>query len=308
MEQNETVDPSFDHFPIADALDHEILMHRDTHFGGLFSVMLDYYAQEGKGIQPQITLDRIEKLDIMEKQVKQNLAAMFLLAEEMQKVADSREAYRQLRSIYEINNPKNPHPKLIADLILCEDEDAEEEVAAIVKEKGSIVKLLMDLLRNEQFHDALYPGYGLAPSLVVKCLGRIGDKRAIISLFEAIGEGDFFADDIILEALKEIGEPAKEFLLRVVASQPINEDNEKAAIALIAFKDEQVAEKAFELFKQSDFQADPCLSTYLILACESLKNATDRAEFAILAHQVNKTQKLDMQVILQHWENEEDAL
>ena len=109
MEQNETVDPSFDHFPIADALDHEILMHRDTHFGGLFSVMLDYYAQEGKGIQPQITLDRIEKLDIMEKQVKQNLAAMFLLAEEMQKVADSREAYRQLRSIYEINNPKNPH-------------------------------------------------------------------------------------------------------------------------------------------------------------------------------------------------------
>ncbi len=304
MENNEFIDTDLENFPLVDALDHEILMHRDAHFGGLFSVMLEYYAQEGKGVQPQFTLDRIEKLDLMEKQVKQNLAAVFLLADEMQKVADSREAYRQLRSIYEINNPKNPQPKLIADLILTEDEEAEPEIEAIVQEKGSIVKLLIDLLRNEQFHDALYPGYGLAPSLVVKCLGRIGDKRAIISLFEAIGTGDFFQDDIILEAIKEIGEPAKEFLLRVVASHPINEDNEKAAIALVEFKDEQVAEKCFELFKQPDFQADPCLSTYLILACEYLKSPASRAEFAFLSHQANSMQKMDMQVILKHWESE----
>jgi len=304
MEQNESLDPNSEHFPLIDALDHEILMHRDVHFGGLFSVMLDYYTQEGKGVQPQFSLERIEKLDALEKEMKQNLAAIFLLVDEMQKVADAREAYRQLRSIYEINRPKNPQPKLIADLILSEDEEAEAEIEAVVEEKGAIVKLLIDLLRNEQFHDALYPGYGLAPSLVVKCLGQIGDKRAIISLFEAIGEGDFFADDVILEALKEIGEPAKEFLLRVVAGQPLNEDNEKAAIALVAFKDEEVAEKTFELFKQADFQADPCLSTYLILGCESLKSPVSRAEFAMLIHQVNKAQKLDMQVILNHWENE----
>jgi len=304
MNENQTVDPSFEHFPLADSLDHEILMHRDAHFGGLFSVMLDYYAQEGKGIQPQFPIDRIEKLHIIEKQVKQNLAAVFLLADEMQQVADAREAYRQLRAIYEVKNPKSQHPKLIADLILSEDEEAEPEIQAIVKEKGSIVKLLIDLLRNEQFHQPLFPGYGLAPYLVVKCLGGIGDKRAIISLFEAIGEGDFFEDDIILEALKEIGEPAKEFLLRVVAGRPLNEDNEKAAIALVAFKDQEVAEKAFDLFKQPDFQEDLCLSTYLILACESLKDPVKRAEFKYLRGSVTKEQNQDMQVILQHWSEE----
>lgn len=306
MDPNQ-IEASFEHFPVADAIDHEILMHRDAHFGGLFSVMLDYYAQEGKGVQPQFSIERIEKLAALENQVKQNLAALFLQADEMQKVADSREAYRQLRAIYEIKNSKNPHPKLIADLILTEDEEAPAEIEAIAQEKGSIVKLLIDLLKNEQFHDPLYPGYGLAPSLVVKCLGHIGDKRAIISLFEAIGEGDFFDDDIILEALKEIGEPAKEFLLRVLSSHPINEDNERAAITLVAFKDEMVAEKAFELFKQADFQADPCLSTYLILACEFLKDPLKRAEFAMMSHSVSKDQKLDMKAIMQTWDSQQNA-
>lgn len=301
------LDSSFEHFPIADALDHEILMHRDAHFGGLFSTMLEYYANEGKGIQPEFTLDRIERLDVLEKQIKQNLAALFLDASEMQKVADVREAYRQLRSIYEIKNPKSMHPQLIADLILTEDEEAEAEVEAIVKEKGSIVKLLIDLLRNEQFHDPLFPGYGLAPSLVVKCLGQIGDKRAIISLFEAIGEGDFFDDDVILEALCEIGEPAKEFLMKVVEGLPINEDNEKAAIALLAFKDEKVAEKCLELLKQPTFQKDPCLSTYLILACESLQEPARREEFKQLAQatDLSRDQKQDMQVVMNAWASKE---
>jgi hypothetical protein len=295
---------SFEHFPLADAIDHEILMHRDAHFGGLFSVMLDYYAQEKKGVQPEFSMERIEKLDALEKQLKQNLAALFLTAPEMQKVADVREAYRVLKSIYELENAKTKHPRLIADLILAEDEEAEEEVKAIVEEKGAIVPALIDLLRNEQFHDSLFPGYGSAPSLAAKCLGLIGDKRAIISLFEAIGEGDFFADDLLLEALREIGRPAKEFLLRVVAGHPLNEDNEKAAIALLAFKeDEEVAETCFELFKQPDFQKDPCLSTYLILACEGLKNPEKQAEFKQMAHSaaISDEQRRDFQAVIHAW-------
>ena len=71
---------------------------------------------------------------------------------------------------------------------------------------------LIDLLRNEDFYDPLFPGYGEAPVLAAKCLGLIGDKRAIISLFEAIGEGDFFNEDIILDALHVIGNPARDFL------------------------------------------------------------------------------------------------
>lgn len=301
MEQN-----PLEYFPVADAIDHEILMHRDAHFGGLFDIMLDYYSQDGKGVQPEFSMDRIERLAKLEKQLKQNLAALFLSAQEMQKVADAREAYRILRAIYELKNPKSIHPRLIADLILAEDEEAEAEVDAIAAEKGAIVPALLDLLKNEQFHDPLFPGYGKAPSLGVKCLGRIGDKRAIISLFEAIGEGDFFDDDLILEVMKEIGKPAKDFLLRVLGGHPINEDNERAAIALIAFKeDQEVAEACFEKLKEADFRQDPCLSVYLILACEGMQDQAKREEFKKLAasDQFTSVQKKDMQAIMHGWES-----
>jgi len=36
MQLDDSLDSSFEHFPLVDALDHEILMHRDAHFGGLF--------------------------------------------------------------------------------------------------------------------------------------------------------------------------------------------------------------------------------------------------------------------------------
>lgn len=266
-------DENFEHYPIVDALDHEILMHRDAHFGGQFSIMLEYYQKEGKGAQQDFPFTRIEKLALLEEQLKQNLAAFFLESQEVEKVAQSREAYQTLRSIYEVKKAKLPYPRLIADLILAEDEEAEGEIGAIVEHKDKIVPFLIDLLRNESFYDPLYPGYGQAPFLAVKCLERIGDKRAIISLFEAIGEGDFFVDDQIFKALKAIGEPAKEFLLRVVKGRPLNEDNEKAAIALIAFKEqEEVANACFDLLQEPDILKDPCLPTYLVLATAGLKD------------------------------------
>lgn len=225
MDTNE--DSSFEHFPLVDALDHEILMHRDSHFGGQFSIMLDYYRNQGKGVQPDFELSRIERLATMEEQIKQNLAALFLESHEVQKVADAREAYQNLRAIYGIKKPKTPYPQLIADLILSEDEEAAAEIAAIVEHKDKIVSHLIELLRNEALYDPLFPGYGQAPFLAVKCLEMIGDKRAIISLFEALGHSDFFGDDQIVKALKAIGKPAQEFLLHVVKGKPLNEDNEK---------------------------------------------------------------------------------
>ena len=97
----------FEHFPLVDAIDHEILMHRDAHFGGLFSIMLEYYRQEKKGVQPEFDIARIERLAALEEQLKQNLAALFLAAPEMQKVADAREAYQRLRAIYEVKKAQN---------------------------------------------------------------------------------------------------------------------------------------------------------------------------------------------------------
>ncbi|WP_181679009.1 HEAT repeat domain-containing protein [Candidatus Protochlamydia amoebophila] len=296
----------FEHYPLVDAMDHEILMHRDAHFGGLFSVMLDYYKGEGKGIQPDFTIERIERLATLEAEMKENLAALFFTASEAQKVADARAAYQNLRSIYEIQNQQNRFPRLIADLILSEDEEAEKEVNAIVAEKDKIVPLLIECLGNEQFYDPIFPGYGLLPSLIVKCLGKIGDKRAIISLFEALGQGDFFADEQILRALKAIGDPAKAFLLKVVCGKPLNEDNERAAIGLLAFKENpEVANTCFNLLKNEDIQKRPCLSTYLALACIGLQDEHLRQEFRqmVTQPQLNAMLKEDMKGILHSWDH-----
>ena len=294
---------SYESYPVVDAVDHEILMHRDAHFGGLFTIMLDYYRNEGKGVQPDFEIPRIERLKTLEEQLKENLAALFLASDEMEKVADSREAYQKLRGIYEIANPRSIHPRLIADLILTEDLEAENEIAAVVAEKDLIVSALIELLKNDELHDPLFPGYGLAPSLIVTCLEKIGDKRAIISLFQALGQGDFFEDEQIVKALKSIGEPAKKFLLKVMHGRPLNEDNEKAIIALITFKDDpEVASASFKMLQEPDVMKDPCLHTYLILACEGLKDPAERKAYELLGHKMPlKQMQEDIKVILHVW-------
>lgn len=294
----------FDTFPLIDALDHDILMHRDAHFGGKFPIMLEYYQQGGKGVQSELTVERIEKLAELETKMQQNLAAVSLTGSEVEKIAASKEAYKQLRSLYEVKKTASRIPQLIADLIFSEEEEPEKEIDAIVAEKDRIVPALIDLLKNEDFHDPLFPGYGLAPSLAVKCLGRIGDKRAIISLFEAFGQDDFFTDDQIIKALQAIGEPAKSFLLRVVKGRPLNEDNERAAIALIEFRqDPDVAAACFDLLQNPDVQKDPCLATYLVLACEGLPPGALREDFIHLAKQAQlpKSIKTDMEAIMHTW-------
>lgn len=297
-------------FPLVDALDHEILMHRDVHFGGQFPIMLDYYRQEGKGINPEFSISQIERLAELEMSMAKNLAPLVLLGAEAERVAEAKDAYKKLRAIYEVKNPKSLYPQLIADLILAEDEEAEAEVAAIAAEKGAIVPALMDLLRSEEFYDPLFPGYGEAPALAAKCLGRIGDKRALIALFEAVGQSDFFADEQILKALGAIGDPAKTFLLKVVHGRPLNEDNEKAAIALIHFKDDpEVATKCFEMLKELDVQKDPCLPTYLVLACEGLKDAAQRKAFLELSKDpsIPRQMREDMKVVMKNWGGELSA-
>jgi hypothetical protein len=298
---------NFEHHPLVDALDHEILMHREVHFGGHFPTMIEYYREEKKGAQPEFRLEQIEKLAALEAEIGQNLAILFLAGSEMERVAEAKKFYKKLREIYEAENSKTPIPRLIADLILTEDEEAHAEIEAIVQQKEKIVPFLIDLLKNEELYDPLFPGYGQTPSLAVKSLGLIGDKRAIISLFESLGKGDFFADDQILEALKEIGEPAKKFLLRVVEGKPINEDNEKAAIALISFKDddEEVAANSLRLLHDPDIQQDSCLATYLVFSCEGLKTPSQQAEFKSLSEDAKfKQLKTDMKIVIQGWKKQ----
>lgn len=291
-------------YPLFDALDAAILMHRDAHFGGKFDFMIDYYKREGKGVQEDFNLERILFLSDAERQLGQNLAAVLLSGADAERVAQSRDIYKKLRALYENKNPKQKIPTLIANLILSE-EDEEEAIQAIVDLGSTVVPELIELLRSEDFHDSIFPGYGLAPGLAVRTLGQIGDKRAIIALFEEIGKEDFFGDEFILKALKAIGEPAKAFLMRVLAKQPLNEDNERAAMSLIAFKDDPgVAEEALKMLQDPIVKRDTVLSTYLILIAEGLTDPLQRELFKSLAKNPDtpKDLLLDIQAILKSWE------
>jgi HEAT repeat protein len=305
MHQEEE-EEGFDNFPITYSIDNQILMHRETHFGGDFALMLEYYKNEGKGINKEFELSRIEELYKLQTQTGRDLATVMLSGAEIEKIAKAKEAYKALRDIYTIKKEKNKIPKLIADLILAENADIDAALEAVIAEKSAIVPALVELLRNEDFCDPLFPGYGQAPALAAECLGKIGDKRAIISLYESIGEGDFFNDDIILRALHSIGEPAKAFLLKVVHGHPINHDNEQAAIALINFKnDEDVSLTCLSLLKEIDLTKHEAFATYLVLACESLpKNI--QSELIELGNKSNtpKTIKQDIQVLAKLWQNQ----
>lgn len=268
---------------MANAEDHAILMHRDAHFGGSFEVMLHYYEEDGKGAMQEFDLARMREMQAYEKQVGKDLAGMLLAGPEAEKIAAARKAYKELKELYDNKKEKNPCPRLIADLILSEEERPQGEIDAVVSQKGAIVPFLIDLLRSEDFYDPLFPGYGQAPTLAAQCLGLIGDKRAMFSLFEAIGEANFFSEDYILDALKGIGASAKEFLMRVVQSEPLNFDNERAAIALMRFKeDPEVAACCFKLLSKPMVWKDPALAVHLILACEGLRDPQDQLKFAEL--------------------------
>ena len=299
-------DAGLEGMPLANAQDNAILMHRDAHFGGKFDIMLDYYINEGKGVNPDFDLERIHALAKIEKEMKSDLAPLMLSGAEAEKVAEAKNAYKKLRNLYEKQKPETQNLRLMADLILSEELDPENEIEAIVKEKSAIVPALIELLKAEEFYDPLFPGYGLAPSMAARCLGLIGDKRAIIALFESMGQGDFFDEDMALAALQAIGAPAMNFLLKVVHGRPLNEDNERAAIALIAFKDdEEVSKACLEMLKDPQVRKDVPLATYLILACEGLQKAEDRQAFQELVKdpQTSKILAMDIQAVSKTWKN-----
>lgn len=287
-----------------DSVDLEILMHREVHFGGNFAVMLEYYRRGGKGVNPDFEIQKIEDLAAEELRIGKNLAPLLLTAKEAEEIKTARDAYEGFRELYAVKSPKNKLPLLIADLILSEEEEPEKELEAILQEKATIVPLLIDLIRSEDFYNPLFPGYGKAYKSAAKALGLIGDKRALIALFESIGRGDFFDDEILLRALQAIGEPAKAFLLRVLKSKPFNEDNEKAAIALLAFKeDADVTSACFNFLKELDLKQQMALATYLILICEGITDQTLRNEFEAFSKQayIPKDLALDFKAILDEW-------
>lgn len=304
-----TQEDEIEEYGLKDALDVEIVMQRDVHFGGKFPFMIEYYQREGKGVREEFDIERIRLLEKTEKDLGQNLAALLLSGADAEKVARAKNAYEKLRQLYEEKKKESSALKqgrLIADLILSEEENPQKAIQAIVKERSALVPLLIDLIRSEDFYDPLFPGYGFAPELAAICLGEIGDKRAIISLFESIGEQDFVFEDQAIKALRLIGEPAKEFLLHVVHAKPITYDNERAAMALVYFKDMPgVPEACLAILKEIDLKHHLVLATYLILTCESLQDSALRKEFLKIAHAGSTPAALrsDFKTIEKHWQS-----
>lgn len=291
-------DHEMEKFPIAYSIDNLILMHRDAHFGGNFDIMLDYYDKNGRGTSAEFDIDRIQELADTQEAQGNDLSPLMLSGAEAERVAYSRKLYKDLRELCESHNKKNPIPKLIAELILSEDEEIPKAIEAVTAEKSAIVPALIQLLRNEDFYDSLAPGYGLAPTLAAECLGKIGDKRAIFSLFEAVGSGDFFSEGNLLDALKAIGDPAKEFLLKVLHGKPLTADNEKAAIALLSFKEyPQVASTCLQMLKELDMKKYMPLATYLVLVCEGISSQDEQKELLDLAKKPETPKNIQQDII-----------
>lgn len=296
--------------PLVDALDNEIIMHRDSHFGGNFSIMLQYYENDGVGVNPDLDLSRIKALAKLEEGLGKNIAGEVLSASEAEFVAKSRKSYRSLREIYELKNHENKCPVLIADLILTEEEGAGKEIQAVIQEGPVMLPFLINLLRNDEFQNPLFPGYGLAPSLAAKCIGRLGDERGVAPLFEVIGKENEELEFCAIEALKRIGEPSKEFLLKVLKTPPLSRDNQNASMVLsLAFGgDERVAMECFSFLKREG-RLEKMVEVFLIHACAGLKGG-DREAFKIWSSSskdLGSDVYRDLQALFKDWEEEEDT-
>jgi len=281
---------------LTDEMDHAILMHRDAHFGGEFSIMIDYYKnEENIGVDPELDYERICYLAEVEKQLQQNLASVMLSTAEAEQVARCRQAYSQLKSLYE--GPTAASAQLIADLILSEEADPIAEIEAICTTGTELVPLLIDLVRSDEAYSPLFPGYGYAPYLAAICLGKIQDTRSLIPLFEMFHKQSIFDDEALLEVFSDFGEQAKLFLMQRVRSRPLTLDNTHAAFALSVFStDTDVAVLAIEQLKDTVVQRHSLLSTYLLCLCDSLKDSVHKHDLISLCEVPNLPKEIALQI------------
>jgi len=291
-------------FPLSDETITKILMHRDAHFGGLFSIMLDYYSTNEKVVDPEISFKDIQTLAKAEQAAKENLAPLLLSGPQAERVGRSKDRYKALRALFEEEKPHTHYARLIAALILSDEENPEKEIAAIVKEGSAIVPALITMIKEEELYDPLFPGYGQSPYHALSCLEQIGDKRSIATLFEFIGRNAVIDEEGAIAALHHIGDDARDFLLSVVKGKPITEDNERAAIALIHFKEDPlVAKSCLDLLHNETFRQTLPLAVFLTLACEGLNENSDKEKFTALLEDKATPEMLkpDIRAISSSW-------
>ncbi|MFY7843245.1 MAG: hypothetical protein ACOVOR_04440 [Rhabdochlamydiaceae bacterium] len=255
--------------PLLDELDHDILMHKKVHFGDHFETMIEEYSLEKRSAVLDVSLERIKELQRIEEALDVDLVEIILNDFEKEKMHCALESYRQLTSFYSDEKRNFLAPRLIADLILSE-EDPSKEIEAICRHKEDCYPLLMALIKSPDFYDPLFPGYGLAPEEAVRCLGLMKEDKAIPALFEALGQS-LFADEAIISALTHMQETAGPFLLRKMTSRPINHENEKAIMVLLNFSlTPALSSSIFEFLRNHQEGWSLSFVQYLIMGCEAL--------------------------------------
>jgi len=287
--------------PLLNTIDLEILMHKDAHFGGDFDVMLEYYENDGVGVQEEFDIDRIAELKAFDKEG--HLSSEVLPEMAKNEVIYSKDLYLKFKQCYDEEGQELSQK--VADLILSEDFHPEKEIEELAKFERNAIKPLTEILLQDRFYNSLNPGYGRAPVNAALCLKSLKDKKVIPFLFSALGKS-FMVDEAILEALTSFGSDAEEFLSSRLQGQPYTNDNYLAAMALASFPiSDETAKMALFQLSQEDTLKHESYTSYLICICEGLENEDDRRAFSELAKskEIKPHLKREMELIESFWKN-----
>ncbi len=212
--------------------------------------------------------------------------------EEQRQILIAKEKYLSLRDLY--NQEEDSLAKALADLILTEDMEAEEEITQVVSYGKEAVDSLIQLIVQYDFYNPLFPGYGMAPAYAAKRLGLLKDPKALPALFSVIGKVDFLIEEAVLDALRQIGPGAQEFLIKVLLHRPFTKENENAAIALLSFRlNNELAEVFLQALSIAETHQRPQLMSYLILGCEGSISADGKSAY-LTDRFVRKVYKIDL--------------
>jgi hypothetical protein len=304
--ETQEIDPLLQEQYLIDEEDKDILMHRDAHFGGSFSTMLEYYADSKKGAVLDVSLKRINYLKESEEKLNKNLAPLLLNGPDAEKVHQAKKMYSDLRAVLEKSKDKNSISAQIAALILSESEDFEEDARTISALGEKVIPYLIEIIESSYLSDPLFPGYGFAPVIAAFALGQLKAEKAIEPLFLLMKQNPDEYELFVLPTLAAIGEKAKDFLVRIVKSRPINPTNAQAAYALLQFQENdtsgEIATLCLEQLQDKAAQKDKSFPLYLIAGCESLPSHL-RKEFENLAKsaELSSDAKDELNFILKQW-------
>ncbi len=236
--------------PLFDEEDILCLMHRDAHFSGSFAVMKEYYQNpDAKGAVEEITPARIALLEAVQDGLKRDLAPLLIRGPDAEKVALSRQVYKDLGELCH-NDPSSPEGMLAAAILSEDDVDSIVETAppALMERPETLLLLATSAV----FCDPLFPGYGTGSLLAIRLLGAMRYEQAVPALFSLIGHRDFSVENAVLAALRNIGPAARKFAMDRLSAFPVTAEHERAVMVLIEFLPDQEIDELF-----SKILADP---------------------------------------------------